>query len=109
MSDRAVSLSLNEITNRAEKSAASILGMSAIESAKGDVHVGFFPDIGTMGLILENPDFEKLSANELMKMSTSMIEQMDLPGNVRASVHMHPGGITMGYFPQDPVFLKQLR
>lgn len=108
MSERAVSMSIDEIGARAEKAANAVFGSRLKEIGGKGVDVGFFPDIGTMGLICHGPKLENFTATELLDMSHAMIKEMDISGDVRANVSIRPGGITMGYFPHDPVMIKQL-
>ena len=71
--------------------------------------IGYFPDFGTVGLVLRNPKLENFTATELLDLSHKMVDVMDIGGDIRANVNIGKGGITMGYFPHDIVMSKQLR
>ena len=109
MNKRASSLSIDDITARAEKAAQQVLGSRMKEFGGDGIEIGYFPDFGTVGLVLRNPKLENFTATELLDLSHKMVDVMDIGGDIRANVNIGKGGITMGYFPHDIVMSKQLR
>lgn len=109
MSERAASLSLKEITIRAEKAAEKVLGSRLKEIGGGGIDIGYFPDIGTIGLIWRDAKLQNFTATELLDLSSQVVDVMDIPGGLSANVNIAKGGITMGYFPHDIQMMKPLR
>lgn len=104
---RAKSISAEELNKAAVAAARTVLGDNA--KRFGKTSVGWFPDIGTVGIILHDPDLARLNAGDLLDISTKIAGEMrSVTGDARVGAHVFPGGATAGYFPRDLVITEQL-
>ena len=106
--DRAKSISIEDVTKHAEMAAREVLGERA--EKLGAFKAGVFKDIGTVGLIWEDPDFARFQPKDMLELSTKMAEAMGpIVAEARPVVKIFDKGITMGYFPIDPEFMGNFR
>ena len=106
--ERANFVSIDEVTKLAEKAANEVLGARLAEIGGGPA-IGMFPDIGTIGIIWRDPDWSRFEPQEMLDMSAKIVDIMGPAiGKVQPSVNIFKGGITAGYFPVEPMLLKQL-
>ena len=100
---RAKSIDVKSLTAAAQKSAQRAVSAHGA-AISGDISIGVFPDIGTVGLIWRNPDFDALRSGDLMKTSAGIVEGMaDFAPDVEPVVSLLPDRIIFGYFPSGPI------
>lgn len=105
---RAKSISADELNKAAVAAARSVLG-DGIKRFGAGASVGYFPHIGTVGIIWRDPDFGVLSAGQLLEISTKIAGEMrSVAGDAKVGAHIFPGGATAGYFPVDPIIAETL-
>ena len=107
MALRAKSIPVDDVTKRASDAAQSVAA-ERLKALGGRAEIGFFPDIGTIGIILRDPDLDVLGTGELFSVSARMTEAMGpLADGAEPMVNIFKGGITMGYFPSAPILMSE--
>ncbi|TCL10150.1 hypothetical protein BXY66_2219 [Shimia isoporae] len=105
---RANSISVEELTAVAEKAAHEVLGSRMKELGAG-VDIGIFPDIGTVGLIWRDPVFDRFDAVQMLDASKKIASMMGpVAEGARPSVRVFDGGVTAGFFPVEPIIMREL-
>ena len=100
--ERAKSISVEELKEAAAAAARSVLGDKP--DRFGNPTVGFIPDIGTVGLIWDQPDLANINAGELFEISAKMTQEMAaVARGARPTAAIVKGGVIAGYFPVDPI------
>jgi hypothetical protein len=106
--NRASSISVEELNKVAASAARSVLGDS-LKRFGGGASIGFFPDIGTVGIIWRDPDFGQFNAADLFEVSEKLTSEMrSIAGDSRAVASIFKGGVTAGYFPVEPFLTQEL-
>ncbi|WP_421703483.1 hypothetical protein [Aliiroseovarius sp.] len=101
------SISIDQLNEAAEKAVRSVLGDEL--DTFGRPAIGFLPDIGTVGLIWNDPDFTKFDASKMVEISAKITDAMGpLAANARPVATLTKGGATAGYFPVGPVILRDM-
>ncbi|MDU8927224.1 hypothetical protein RXV86_07495 [Alisedimentitalea sp. MJ-SS2] len=104
---RAKTISSDELNKVAVAAARSVL--KDVERMGGGCTVGYFPDIGIVGLIWDEPNFDVLKAVDLLDISAKMASEMrSVAGDARVGAHIFKGGATAGYFPVEPIIAERL-
>ncbi len=107
MALRAKSIPVADVAKRAKEAAQSVAA-ERLKSLGGRPEIGFFPDIGTIGIILRDPDFGRLGTGELLEVAERITGAMGpLAEGADPMVNIVKGGITMGYFPSAPILFDQ--
>ena len=104
------SVSVEDLTKAASNAAERVLADRLKDIGGGKAQIGLFPDIGTIGIILRDYDLRRADVPVMMEMSAKITASMgDLAIDAVPTVQFIKDIATLGYFPPDPVILKDLR
>lgn len=104
------SVSVDKLTELASRAAEEVVQGRLRELGAGKAQIGLFPDIGTIGIILRDFDIERAKLPEMMQMSAKITSIMgDVAVDAVPTVQFVKDIATMGFFPPDPIILRDLR
>jgi hypothetical protein len=108
---RPVSISVKEISAAAKGSVAKVLEQHKAKFPKPDFVVGFYPPHWWLGIVIRNPDLDRVSLGEAQKVAVDL--QHGIGGAVAAlkpgkpGVVLGDGNLTIGFVPPEPVILGE--
>jgi len=107
---RASSIQVDELTRTASKVAEQVMAAHIKRLGAENVHIGIFPDIGLVGLIIDPIDLRQVDAAEMFDLSARITEGMGpLAQGARPVIRFERDIGTMGYFPSDPIILQEMK
>ncbi len=107
---RAKSMPADELTKRASAAAKEVLADRMDLFGDSHIEIGVFPDIGVVGLIWRNPDFDRFKLGTAFEASAKITEAIGpLAGGAQPTVQIFRVIGTMGYFPSGPIIFDRFR
>lgn len=103
---RAKSISAEKLAAHAAAAARDVLG-DRRKMLGGDLTIGVFPDIGTVGLIARDVDLSQFTATELLSVSADMAGAMSaIHPDATPVAQIFKGGVIAGYYPAGPIIFE---
>jgi hypothetical protein len=106
------SISVHKVADAARDSVAKVVAQHKAKLPIPDFRFGFFPPHWWLGIIIRNPDLDKITFGEAQKLATDLAR--GIGGVAAAGIKPgHPGAVldnghlTIGFAPPPEVFFEQ--